>query len=78
MFSVCSAEIAQLTSSDSGIAETPETDDSVSIHELVVSLTQAGSPAGNIQIFSFLTFSLSVSEPQHGPEVPAETLRTGL
>lgn len=75
MFSVCCVEIAQLTSSDSGIAETPETDDSVSIHELVVFFTKAGSPAGNIEIFSF---SLPVSEPQHGPEVPAETLRTGL
>lgn len=29
-FSVSFLEIAQLTSSDSGIAETPETDDSVS------------------------------------------------
>lgn len=34
MFSVCSVEIAQLTSSDSGIAETPETDDSVSVHDV--------------------------------------------
>lgn len=35
IFFVCSVEIAQLTSSDSGIAETPETDDSVSIQKLI-------------------------------------------
>lgn len=44
MFSVCSVEIAQLTSSDSGIAETPETDDSVSIQKLIVLVACPGSP----------------------------------
>lgn len=60
-FSVLSIEIAQLTSCDSGIAETPETDDSVSTQTLIIVLILSIFTAGVPVKCRFYLFDLFFS-----------------
>lgn len=77
LFLFLSVEIAQLTSCDSGIAETPETDDSVSTLKLItVSIRSIFYPRWASEVTDFIfvicfIICLSVSEPQHSPAVAA-------
>lgn len=57
-FSAFSVEIAQLTSCDSGIAETPETDDSVSTQILITVLIYSIFTAGVTAKYRFYLFDL--------------------